>query len=259
MGDTQTNTMKILIHLFALFLTASLNSCISTGSSGPTAGVKPPVINPTKTFYLTGQPYWKTIIDAKKFFGSSNAVSFTGNTIDLKGSRISGKKLKHPSNSQDEQAQELKIGFDNLHLTNGSVDDIPGGIVLRGNKARISKLIFTTGGEDYVSTAKDTVSGTVIDGCKFYNGKGDKSIQLNAAKYAKITNCYITGGQTGIRLQESTSKTKGIKCEVSNTVFDQVPTAINVSGYTTLTVSGNTFKGVSEQYIGGPHTKIVKK
>jgi len=164
-----------------LIAQALLTSCVSTGGSGPSAGSKPPVVNPTKTFYLTGQPHWKTIADAKKFFGSSNAVSFTGNTINLKGSRISGKKLKHPSNSQDEQAQELKIGFDNLHLTNGSVDDIPGGLVLRGNKAKLSKLIFTTSGEDYVSTAKDTVRGTIIDGCKCYNNKGDKSIQLNAA------------------------------------------------------------------------------
>lgn len=251
--------LKLLTIFTGLILSLFLTSCVSTGGSGPSAGSKPPVVNPTKTFYLTGDPHWKTIADAKKFFGNSSAVSFTGNTIDLNGSRISGKKLKHPSNSQDEKAQYLKIGFDNLHLTDGSVDDIPGGIMLRGNKARLSKLIFTTRGEDYVSTAKDTVSGIVIDGCKFYNSKGDKSIQLNAAKDAKITNCYITGGQTGIRLQESTSKTKGIKCEVSNTVFDQVPTAINVAGYTTLTVSGNTFKGVSEQYNGGPHTKIIKK
>jgi len=250
---------KWITTLCILIAQALLTSCVSTGGSGPSAGSKPPVVNPTKTFYLTGQPHWKTIADAKKFFGSSSAVSLTGNTINLKGSRISGKKLKHPSNSQDEQAQELKIGFDNLHLTNGSVDDIPGGIVLRGNKAKLSKLIFTTSGEDYVSTAKDTVRGTIIDGCKFYNNKGDKSIQLNAAEDAEITNCYITGGQTAIRLQESTSKRKNIKCSVRDTTFDKVPTAINVAGYTTLTVSGNTFKGVSEQYNGGPHTKIIKK
>lgn len=255
--------MNIRILLTLLSILSVLPSCQTTGSStGPSQGAKAPVsitkaVN--KTFYLTGKPQWNKIEDAKKFFGNSTDVTIKGNTIDLEGNRLSGKKLKHPSNSNNENAQELKIVFDNLHLTNGNIDDIPGGIMLRGNKAKLSELDFTTRGEDYVSTLKDTVSGTIIDRCRFYNGGGDKSVQLNAAKDAEITNCYFTGGQTAIRLQESTSKTKNIKCAVRYTTFDKVPTAINVAGYTTLTSEKNVFKNVSEQYNGGPHTKIIKK
>jgi hypothetical protein len=249
-------TTLLLCTLSALFLT----SCATIGqNSGPSSGSKPPEIRPSKTFYLTGEPIWKSIKDAEKFFGNSNSVSITSSKIDLKGNRLSGKKLKHPSNSNDENAQSLKITFDNLHLTNGNIDDMPGGIMLRGNNAQLSKLSFTTRGEDFVSTPKDIVSGVKIESCQFYNGGGDKAIQLNAAKDSEISNCYITGGQTGIRLQESTSKTKDIKCIVRNTIFDQIPTAINIDGYTTLTSSQNKFTKVKQQYKVGPNAKVITK
>lgn len=252
--------MKTITLLLCTLSASFLTSCVITGSSsGPSSGSKAPQIKPDKTFYLTGKPQWNSIKDVENFFGNSDSVFISGSKLDLKGSRLSGKRLKHPSNSNDENAQELKVAFDNFHLTNGNIDDIPGGIVLRGNNARLSKLTFTTRGEDFVSTLKDTVSGTRIESCRFYNGSGDKAIQLNAAKDATISNCYITGGQTGIRLQESTSKTKNIKCEVRNTTFDKVPTAINIAGYTTLTSSGNKFINVQKQYQIGPKAKVIKK
>lgn len=252
--------MNYIIHILTLGAIGVLTSCQSTGSSEDTSasnGAKQPIqAEPTKTFYLTGQPQWNSPSDAKKFFGSSSQVSVSGSVIDLKGNRLSGKKLKHPSNSNSEQAQELKIAYDNFTLKNGNVDDIPGGIVIRGNNARFTNLTFTTKGEDYVSTLKDNADGTVIEKCKFYNRGGDKSIQLNSAKNALIDRCYITGGQTAIRLQESTSKWKNIKCSVTNTTFEKVPTAINVDGYTTVNLSNNKFIGVSEQYKKGSHAKL---
>lgn len=249
-------TTSLLCTLSALCLT----SCVTTGqSSGPSKGSKPPEITVAKTFYLSGTPKWDSIQDARAFFGESKDVTISGNTIDLQGNRLSGKKLKHPSNPNDENAQELKVTFDNFHLTNGNIDDIPGGIMLRGNNARLSKLTFTTRGEDFVSTPKDIVSGTRIESCRFYNGGGDKAVQLNAAKDSQISNCYFTGGQTGIRLQESSSKTKDIRCEVRDTTFDQVPTAINIDGYTTLVSSGNKFIDVQQNYKRGTNVTIITK
>lgn len=250
--------MKILTSLLCILLAPFLViSCESTQESdGPENGAKAPISTAAETFYLRGEPQWNSPADAKKFFGLSSQVSVNGTTIDLKGNRLSGKKLKHFRDSNNERSQPLKITYDNFNLRNGNIDDIPGGIVVRGNKARFTNLTFTTKGEDYVSTLKDTADGIIIEGCKFYNRGGDKSIQLNSAKNAIIDSCYITGGQTAIRLQESTSKWKNIKCYVTNTTFEKVPTAINVDGYTTLNLSGNKFISVPEKYKKGPNAKI---
>lgn len=242
--------------LLSTLLCAFLVSCAS--SPGPSAGVKPPKLDPPQTISLTGEPVWNTMEDVKKAVGSRGRIS--GKTLDLQGNAISGSKIKKPGSSQNENAIPLRIKIDGFTLKNGIVLKIPGGVVVKADNVTFEKLTFTDIGEDAVSTATDAAPGIRILNCKFYNSsKGDKSIQANDARNAVIDGNFITGGQTAVRLQESSSKSRNVKATVTGNTFEKVPTAVNVNGYTTVTASGNTYKEVAEKWNGGSHTKIIEK
>ena len=241
---------ELLILLFLPFL---MVSC-STSGGGPSQGKKPPVFEGPKTIYLSGTPVWKTMADVRKSLGS--AVTISGTKVNLNGNRLSGKKIKHPKDKDDEKSIPLRIYIDGFQLTDGIIDDIPGGIVITAKNTKWKNLTFTTRGEDYISTIKDKAPGITIENCKFYNGGGDKSIQLNDANGALIKKSYVTGGITAARIQESSSKNKSVKARVESTTFDSVPTALNVDGYTTLELKGNTYKNVGQKIVKGSHVKI---
>lgn len=252
--------MKLLITL--LLICSSLTSCLSTGSSSM-SGVKPPKLEPKKTWYLSGsQPTWNDIQDAKKFL---TGATWNNNTVDLKGNAVSGKKLKHPSNSQNENSIPLKIDINKFTITNGIFTDIPGGIVIKGRDNKLDGLTFTVSGEDFLSTQRSTSSkkdpiGLTVKDCKFYNdGGGDKSLQFNNADDVVVDGAYITGGITGIRLQESRDKKK-VSCVIKNTTFEKVDTAMNIAGNTTVTLSGNKYKSVNKQTVkSGSGVKLINK
>lgn len=241
--------MKLFLTLFCAFL-------VSCASSGPSSGVKEPTVNPKSTVYLTGETAWRSIADVKKTLGAK--AKYSGNTVDLQGNAISGKKIKR-GGSQDENSIPLRIYIDKFYLKNGIVRDIPGGIVVRAENTKFESLLFIEIGEDALSNNTDAAPGVTVSNCKFYNGGGDKALQLNDARNAEIKNSYFTGGQTAIRLQESSGKARDVKATVTKNTFEKVPTAVNVSGYTTVTASGNEYKEVQEKWNGGDHTKIIEK
>lgn len=246
--------MKILL---LIPLMAMLASCSTTGG-GPSEGVKHPDVKPAKTVYLTGTPQWKTMDEVKKALGSAATIS--GTKVDLKGNAISGKKIKHPSNSQDEDSIPLKIQIEKFSLENGIIRDIPGGVVVKSNFNTFKNLTFIESGEDFISTYTDGAKGTVVDKCKFYNDRdGDKSGQFNSAVDTTIKNSYFTGGITAIRLQESSSKQKDVRAYVEGNEFVKVPTAVNGDGDLTIYAHGNSYDNVREKFVLGPHAKVELK
>ena len=245
--------MKFIMILICL----AMQGCLSTGGGGPSNGTAAPKVDPPSTIYLSGEPVWRTLDDVKLATGSKGKL--IGNVLDLMGCAISGKRIKHPKNSQDEKSLPLRIYIKGFTIRNGIIRDIPGGIVLMSDNCKLQDLLFIDPGEDYVSTPKDSAQSTEITRCKFYNRNGDKAGQLNDARKAKVIDCYFTGGQTALRIQESTSKSRGVTVTVTDCVFDDVPTGVNVDGYTTVTSSGNTFKGVAKKWVLGPHAKVINK
>lgn len=246
---------SLLLLLFSL----SVTSCVTTGVVSN--ATKPPSQSYPKTHYLSGTPAWNTVADIKK---ALPGVGFNGTKIDLKGSRISGKNIKHPSNSQNENSIPLKIDVADLSFSNGTVEDIPGGIIIKGKKNTIKNITFLQSGEDFLSTQASRSSKAdpmylTIDGCKFYNDRGgDKSLQANNADELRVINSFFTGGETAIRIQESSDR-KPVKAYLTNVKFENVPTAINVAGRTILTTSGLSYKGVNQQINSAPSVKIIKK
>lgn len=213
-------------------------------------------MKPKATVYLTKETPWRTMEDVKKTLGTK--AKYSGTTVDLQGNAISGKKIKREG-SQDEDSVPLRVYIDKFQLKNGIIRDIPGGIVVRAKDTTFSDLLFIEIGEDALSNNTDAAPGVTVLNCKFYNSGGDKSLQLNDARDAEIKNSYFTGGQTAIRLQESSGKARGVKATVTKNTFEKVPTAVNVSGHTTVTASGNTYKEVQEKWNGGDHTKVIEK
>lgn len=239
-----------------LILTLALSSC-ATGGGGPSSGVKPPPINPPATIYLTGEPQWKTMADVKKAVGSKATV--TGTKVDLGGNALSGKNIKHPSNSQDEKSIPLRVSINGFYMRNGIVRDIPGGIVVSGRDTMFEKLTFVEIGEDALTSRELKASGMHVEDCKFYNdGGGDKSLQMNEVDGAHVRGNYITGGQTGMRLGESSRKGTMSMVLVDNK-FEKVPTAINADGDTRIRTRGNTFMEVLKDWVKGSRVRVTDK
>jgi hypothetical protein len=236
-------------------------ACSATKGSGGVEGVEAPKMDFTEkgTIYLRGKPVWRSMKDVMEAVDVPHGrAEVQGNTLDLGGSRLSGWKMKRPANSQDENADALRVRIDGFTLKNGVVDGIPGGIIVSANNNTFENLTFTNIGEDALSTIKDVSRGTVVRKCRFYNtSRGDKSLQLNDGRDTLTDSNYFTGGVTAMRLVESTSRYRGQKASVCNNVFEKVRTALNVDGSTIVRLSGNVFKFVYERYKVGADARLV--
>lgn len=224
--------------------------------------IKPPIFK-GDTIYLTGKPVWKTLEDVGKAVGSKAKVKLDSKTgrlvLDLQGNRLSGQKIKRGDDRNDEGSTALKIRIDKFTIQNGVVDDIPGGILVIADGFIAKKLVFTNIGEDALSNVKDSAKATMVWECQFYNRKeGDKSLQLNDGRNAQVVKCLFTGGITAIRLVESTSKFKGQKSSVDLCSFENVDTAVNVDGHTTVFAGNNSYKKVVTEWKLGPNAKVKK-
>lgn len=199
---------------------------------------------------------WKSMNDVKTFFG--DRVKITNRTVDLMGAVLSGKKLKRSGNSQNENAPAVTIAFGGLVLCNGWVDDIPGGIVVKESYCSFEKLKFINIGEDAVSTVGEDADGIRISGCEFWNAGGDKSIQLNQAFAAIISDTRIVGGITGIRVQKDSYLTTGVNCILRGVTFEGCETGINVAGRAVVRLQSPTFKNVKKKWVTGNGCKVIE-
>lgn len=236
-----------MIKLLLLSIIAiGLSSCASTG---PGNGVEPPKseISSSFTTYLKGQPDWESVEDVKRDLGTK--VSISGNTVDLKGGKISGKKLKHPSNSQDEGAVGVKIRIKGFTLKNGIIEDLPGGLICYAENITFQNLVVHKIGEDAISNLKDIAKGTRIINCKFYgNANSDKILQGNDGRDFYVRGNLLSSAITGIRVQKKNAQRQGGTAQVIDNQFIGVDTAINAAGEVRVIVKGNTFEKVREKY-----------
>lgn len=239
-----------LIHLL-LFLSFSLllPGCLSTGSSSPPAGIKPPVIEAKGAILLTSATAtWDNIEDVRRAV-KGKAVTVTSNSLDLKGWSLDGRKLKHYKDVQDERNEPLRINIPDFTLKNGYVTDVPGGIIGKAESQTYSGLTFTKIGEDALSSVVDKAPNTTVKNCKFY-GATDKSSQNNDARNLTFTGNYITGGITGVRVQESKTKFKNIKVKsFTGNTFEDLQTAVNVSGGAKVTGFNNKYIKVGKKSV----------
>lgn len=170
---------------------------------------------------------------------------------------ISGKNLKHPKNRQDENSEGISISMEGLTLTNGWVDDVPGGIVVRTANCTFQKLKFLRIGKDALSTSGEAATGIRITGCEFWNDhEGDKSIQLNQAAGAILTDVLVVGGETGIRLQKTSYHTENAVCRLQHCTFQGCATGFNASGGVTVKTNLLTFRDTGKKWVTSNGAKV---
>jgi hypothetical protein len=178
-----------------------------------------------------------------------NKVKITGNTVDLMGGKISGRKLKQPSNPQDEGSVGVKIRIKGLTLKNGVAEGIPGGFLCYNEDITFQKIVFLKAGEDFVSNLKDIAPGTRVIDCKFYgNSDSDKLLQGNDGRDFYVKGNTFSSAITGIRVQKKDAKKQGGTAQILNNKFVGIDTAVNAAGNVRVIVRGNSFDGVREKY-----------
>lgn len=241
---------------FAAFLSAC-------ASSGPSAGVTPPKINPSSVITLKGSEWeeWKELGDIRDTLGSKVKITQSGDkiTVDLGGSQIDGTKMKHSSDSQNEKNPGIRNRIKFLTVRNGYIYNLSGGFSTNAQNTTLENITFTGNSEDFISNIKDVAPNIIIKNCKFYNNEnGDKSVQINDFRNALIENNFIAGGITAIRAQESSAKYTG-KGIIQNNEIVNVPTFINAAGKTEITVKNNKLTDVGQKYVNGSDVKIIEK
>lgn len=252
------NKNKLVLVLVA----GLLSSCASDGGLD---GVKPPDYKPAYVSYLKGKEHlsWTNVGDIRGDVGPKPKIIERDNgevILDLVGGEISGKNLPRPKNIQDENSVGVKTRIKNFTVRGGYISGIPGGIISYAPNSTFEKIIFTNIGEDAISNAVDLSPGFTVRYCEFYGSKyQDKENQLNDSRDALIENSYFTGGITSVRLQKLSGKYSKGTAIVRNNVFEKVRTAMNVSGKSTVTLSGNVYKGVGEKYVTTGNGKVIDK
>ncbi len=209
-----------------------------------------------RIYLRADQLNWRNMDEVKRFFGSRAAIK--GKTVDLRGAVLNGKNLARSSNGQDENALGVQVRIQGFVLRNGWVEDVPGGIVVKESYCSFEKLRFIKIGEDALSTVGEEADGIKISGCEFWNGGGDKSIQLNQAFAAIVQDCRIIGGITGIRVQKQSYKTNGVNCIIRGCDFEGCETGFNVSGKAIVRLQSPIFRSVKKKWVTGPDAKVIE-
>jgi len=236
-----------------------LDNILSIFGHKPSLPSAPRPPDNAQRIYLRGDRLvWRTISDIKLALVGGD-VSITGKTLDLKGAVISGKGLRHPSNSQNENSPGIVIALPGLVLRNGWVDDVPGGIVVKSSYCSFERLKFTRIGEDALSTVGGDADGIRISNCEFWNtAKGDKSIQLNQAFAAIISDTLVVGGITGIRIQKNSYNTKGVNCILRSCTFHGCETGFNATANAIVRLQSPTFKSVRKKWVLSNGAKVIE-
>ncbi len=222
---------------------------------------------PVAVIYLTeDQLLWNDegdLVRLQKKFPSRIHINHAAKRIKFDGVAISGQKLDRGS-QQDEDAAKIDLNMNDWIFHGLWFHDVPGGIMVKSIDNEFLGCNWTKIGEDAISTPKfnkqeDNYCGLVIKECRFYNGTeksgSDKAIQLNNAHKCIVEHCFITGGITGIRMQDSEVKTPATAI-LRNNKFHHIPMAVNINGRLTLTEYGNQYDNVKMKLKKGPNAKV---
>lgn len=206
---------------------------------------KPPA--DARRIYLRGDRLiWRTIDDVRKALGDN--ATYLGKTVNLRGAVLHGKNLPRKKDDQDERAMAIQIQMPDIDFINGWVVDVPGGIVVKRRGCSFRNLTFVEIGEDALSTVGEEATDINVSRCEFWNAGGDKAVQLNQANGAALHRVRIVGGITGVRIMESSYRTRNVKCLLDDCAWEGCDTAINAGGGAEVRVISPTFWRVRLNY-----------
>lgn len=232
----------ILLNLLCLFII----SCASTQVSTSPPNFKKPsdkasVYYPKNNWTIRDQSDLAPLLDKLK--GSKLYTQDGVSIVDLNGGVIDGNK-QSGSGGQDENQEPLFRAEMSLALKNGFVRNNKNAATFNAPYSGVKNITFTNIGEDAVATSKKATN-FLVDNCEFINKKGgDKSIQLNQAKGAQITDNLIYGGITGVRVHESSWTSSKDEAYCGGNLFVGVDTAWNVSKGKLIVTKKNSYNYV---------------
>jgi hypothetical protein len=199
---------------------------------------------------------WRTPADVARAIKGSRAV-LTGLTLDLKGCVLDGSHLPRSSNDQAEDALPLRLSIPKFTVKNGSLHDIPGGLLCKGQQITLLNLDITAIGEDGISNVMDLSPYLAVRGCTFH-GASDKSLQANDGRWLTLVDNNFNGGITGVRIQKKATIHKNSRTKlVKNNRFVNCQTAWNIAGGITVHATGSTYQNVRKRWVddsGAKHT-----
>jgi hypothetical protein len=239
--------MNLRISL-CLFL--AVNSAMAGGSKRPSAPV-PSHRTPksgAKVYKPAGQWDIKGISDIPKGVGSV-AVKSGVIVWDLQGAVLDGEKQKGKldDNENNEPLFRARVP---LVVKNGFARNVKNAMTFFAKDSGVEKMTFTDCGEDCIATAKGRSSSAraygfrVIDSEIIGRSSGDKSLQLNEAKDARVEGNTIYGGITCMRIGDSDTTQVSDVAIVKNNRYVACDTGNNASRITVHT-SGNKFESVN--------------
>lgn len=246
---------KILLLLPILALTAC-------GTTRPPLPDKPDYRKPSsgaKKLLMKNDSRIKNKSDlddlAKKLSGSTVKYSNGVYTWDLKGGVLDGKNQKGDGGQSEGQEPLFRAEIP-LILKNGFVQNNKDAALFYKKDSGVDKVTFTNIGEDAIAT-RDGVDDFFVKNSQFINDEnGDKSIQLNGAKNAKIENNLIYGGVTGVRVHESSSTSSSDKAYAKGNKFMGVDTAWHVSKGGLVIEGKNSYQNVRLPFKSSNGAKI---
>lgn len=176
--------------------------------------------------------------------------------VDLKGAVLDG-SLQKGNEDQSEDQTPLFRAYIPLYVKNGFVKHNKNAAIFYKPNSGVEGLTWLTVGEDAVATY-DGATNFIIKNCEFINNKnGDKTIQLNEAKGAKIENNIIYAGTTGARVGEINMSESSNKAYCSNNTFVGVDTAFNVGKVKLEVIEKNKYKSVRLPFKVTAGAKII--
>lgn len=214
----------------------------------------PSAPNPSKDdprIYLTDDDLdWSSISRIREALKGKATID--GYRIDLKGAVLDGSRITRPNNQQNETALGVRLRVNGVTLVNGWISDIPGGIKVMSTQTRFTSLKFIKIGEDALSTVGPDATNITLRNLEFWNDRiGDKSLQLNQALGAVLTNIKLVGGITGIRVQKASYNTPQVTVMIDGVTFIGCETGMNIDGKATVRLHNATFTNVKKKWVFG--------
>jgi len=229
-------------------LISTIQDWLARRPSALPAAPKPPDSAP-RIRLGDGDLRWDSMEAVRKALKGKGTIK--GTTVDLGGAVLLGSAITHPENRQDENSRGIEISIPGFVMVRGWVDDVPGGIEVQAPDCRFSGLTWIRIGEDAISTTRTEATGLKLTNCDFWNQGGDKTIQLNQALGAVLTDLGINYGITALRVQKAKWKTPHVIVLANNIRFAGMECGINIDGGATVRLGSPQFKNVRQKWVQG--------
>lgn len=249
--------MKATVYLVFLAVSLVFTGCVSTGR--PSLPEKPSFRVPTKRVVVKPKTDWtiRGQEDLKILIDKGATVKRVGKVlvVDLKGLTIDGSNQKGSGN-QDENQSPLARVRTPVMFKNGFIHNNKNALTFYAPDCGVDNITWTKIGEDAIATA-DGAKNATINNCEFINdGDGDKSIQLNEADGAVVTNNLVYGGITGARIGKYAYSQRNDLAKAGGNTFIGQDTAWNVGEVRLMITKKNTYRSVGNKFVGTNGARI---